>query len=430
MRRAIRFLALAIVVIAVAWWLIHLPGSVSARIGQTVVTAPTSVALVSAVVLFLVLYAVIRLVATLVRIPARSAQMRLMRRRRRGEAAMTRTLVALASGDGSAAMREIERSRNLLGDTPQTLLFAAYAGRQAGRVEDAQSAFQALADRSDTAFLGLRGLMQQAIAEGDLTRAAALAAQAEAASPGAAWLRTERSNLAIRMGDWKQALALSLAGPSQAPLAAAAAAAETNPAEAVRLARRAHDADPAFVPAALAYAVALRATGRESKAQDVLRAAWVRTPHPDLAAAALASDSDAAARLKRSRTLAQAAPGSAEGALLMARALHESGQPEAALQQVAAAQAAGLNERRLWVIASDVAMAAGNDDAQIKALHRRANAAPDTVWRCAQCNAEYAAWQPVCDACGTPGRIDWGRSPGEAGGQALLADEVRDAILP
>ena len=85
MRRAIRFLALAIVVIAVAWWLIHLPGSVSARIGQTVVTAPTSVALVSAVVLFLVLYAVIRLVAALVRIPARSAQMRLMRRRRRGE---------------------------------------------------------------------------------------------------------------------------------------------------------------------------------------------------------------------------------------------------------------------------------------------------------------------------------------------------------
>ncbi len=425
---AIKFLVLAAVVIAAAWWMMHLPGSVSAQIGDTTLGAPTPVALLAVIVLFIVLYVLVRLLAGLLRLPGRSARMRSERNRRNGEAAVTRTLIALAGGDAAAAQREAERSRKLLGDTPQTLLFAAYAGRQAGQPERAEAAFKLLAARDDAAFLGLRGLLQQAVANGNVDRATDLARQAEAANPGAAWLQTERANLAIRAGNWKEALALSPASDTRAALASAAADAEADPAEARRLAKRAWDIDPAFTPAALAYARRLREAGRESRAQEVLRTSWGRKPHPDLAAASMANDADPAARLRRAEWLVKPSPGQAEGELLLARAHLDAGNGEQALQHLAAARAAGLVEHRVWMLAGEIARATNNADAEAEALQQAAAAEPDTVWRCGQCGGAHTAWHPVCSLCGTPGRIAWGRIDAGAGTRTLVAGG--EPILP
>ena len=430
MRTAIKFLVLAAVVIGAAWWVIHLPGSISAQIGETTIAAPTSVALVAAIVLFAVLYIIVRLLAGLFRLPGRSARMRRERNRRSGEAALTRTLVALAGGDPSAAQREAARSRKLLGDTPQTLLFAAYAGRQANRPEEAEAAFRLLAAREDSAFLGLRGLLQQAVASGDVTRAAELARQAEKANPGAAWLRTERSNLAIAAGNWKEALVLSPEGDTRAALATAAADAETDPGEARRLAKRAWESDPSFTPAALAYARRLREAGKDSRAQEVLRSSWGRAPHPDLAAASLANDEDPASRVRRAEWLVKSSASTAESQMLLARVHRDAGNLPQALQHVTAAQAAGLNEQRVWLLAAGIAKLSGNAEAESEALQRAAVADPDTVWRCGQCGTAHTAWTPVCSACGTPGRIAWGRSDTRNTRPRLQAASTGDPILP
>ncbi len=222
MRAVLKFLIAAAVIIAAAWWVAGLPGAVSAQIGTLAVSLPTPVALLAAVVAFVVLYVVVRLLATLLRLPGTGRRMRAARARRRGETAVTRTLLALAGGDSAAARREAQRSRALLGDTPQTLLLAAYAGRQAGEEKEAEQVFHALAERSDAAFLGLRGLMQQAMARGDWVTAARIARQAEIANPGAPWLRAERARLAIRQGAWKEALVLSGPGDSVVALGTAA----------------------------------------------------------------------------------------------------------------------------------------------------------------------------------------------------------------
>lgn len=427
MGAALKFLVLAVLVIAAAWWLMHLPGSVSAQIGDTTLGAPTPVAMLAAIILFIVLYILVRLLLGLIRLPARTARMRAERDRRSGEAAVTRTLIALASGDGIAAHKEAARSRKLLGDTPQTLLFAAYAGRQSGQPELTEAAFNLLAGRRDTAFLGLRGLLQQAVARGDVERATDLARQAEATHPGAAWLQTERANLAIRAANWKEALALSPHGDARAALATAAAEAESDPSEARRLAKRAWDLEPTFTPAALAYARRLREAGRESRAQDVLRTSWGRAPHPDLAEASMANDADPVARLRRAEWLVKPAPGHPEGELLLARAHLAMGDGEEALRHVAAAQAGGLAEHRVWVLAAAIARAMGNMPAEAEALQQAATAKPDASWRCGQCGAAHQAWSPVCSACETPGRIAWGHQA--AGGpRGLVAGG--DAILP
>src|SRR6202035_3428873 len=110
--------------------------------------------------------------------------------------------------------------------------------------------------------------------------------------PGAAWLRRERAQLAIRAGHWTEALALSGPDGPKAALATGAALAETNPDRAERLAKQALKADPSFTPAVLALAAGARARGREKNAQSILADGWKRAPHPEIAAFALAPVTD------------------------------------------------------------------------------------------------------------------------------------------
>jgi uncharacterized protein HemY len=191
-------------------------GRVSAEIGSSVSRLPPRWCA------GLLLFAVCRVppLGALVRLPRTCARLRQWRRRHR-DAALTRTLLALAAGETGDARREASRARRLLGDTPATLLLAAEAGRIAGRNDEAETAFRALADRRDAAFLGLRGLLRQAIERQDWTTATALARQAEAVEPGAAWLRRERFRLAVRAGEWSDALALADADAPKAALAVA-----------------------------------------------------------------------------------------------------------------------------------------------------------------------------------------------------------------
>src|SRR6185437_8366688 len=193
---------------------------------------------------FVLLYVLFRLLGAAVRLPRTLRARRAARNRRAGDAAQTRTLLALAAGETGEARREASRARRLLGDTPTTLLLAAEAGRIASRTDEAETAFRALADRPDAAFLGLRGLLRQAVEREDWTEASVLARQAEATQPGAAWLRRERARLAVRAGDWSDALALADPDAPKAALAAAAADAESDQGKATRLAHKAWKEDP------------------------------------------------------------------------------------------------------------------------------------------------------------------------------------------
>jgi HemY protein len=428
MRRVIAFLVIAAAVIGAAWWMAGLPGSVSAQIGDISFGAPTPVALLFAIVLFAVLYLLVRLLVMIIRLPRRTARLRAARMRRRGETAVTRTLLALAGGDGEAARREAQRGRTLLGDTPQTLLLAAYAGRQAGQQEEAEAAFKTLADRKDAAFLGLRGLIQQATARGDWDEAARLARQAEAASPGAPWLRTERKQLAIRAGAWKEVLTLAGPGDPIAVFAAAAANATTDPNEARRLAKRAWEADQSFTPAALAYAASLRSLGKETRAQVVLRTTWSRAPNPDLAEAMMATANDPLSRSRRADGLATTTPGHLESQILLARVALENGLLGEAQRYADEAVKAGTNQRRVWLLLADIAAKADNPGAQSDALIHAAAAAADPAWRCGACGTAYPAWAPSCAHCGASGQIAWG--VGRATGPKLLVADGGETILP
>ena len=429
MRAILTFLVVAAALVAFAWWLIDLPGSISVGVGTVTATMPTSLAILGLLVLVLVLYVLLRLLAGLIRLPGRSRRMRADRNRRRGEGAVTRTLLALAGGDADAARSSAQRGRALLGDTPQTLLLAAYAARLGGDTAGADETFSQLAERKDAAFLGLRGLYQGAVARGDWDAANALAQQAGQINPKAPWLRAERERLAIRSGSWKDALSVAGKGTPVAALATAAADEETDPAQARRLARQAWKSDPAFTPAALSYARRLREAGRDQRALAVLRDSWGQNPHPALGAAALAVGGFMS-RSSRAEWLTAGNPTHPESLLLRAEAALDAGDLAKAQELARAALDGGLDERRVWLLLAAVAGKDDDADATSEALRRAANAPADSHWRCEACGTPQDDWHPVCVQCGEAGRITWGGQVSRSHAHRLIAADAGFPILP
>lgn len=405
MRRVVLFLLASAAVLALAWWVAHLPGTVAlSGFGYSVETT-SPVAVVGGAVLLLALLVVLRLVMGLLGVPGVLRFWRRAQARRQGDAAVGKALVALAAGEAAAARRQARRARDLLGDTPQTLLLAAESARLGGNRGEAEACYQVLAARSDGAFLGLRGLFRLAVEREDWAEASSLARRAEALQPGANWLREARLRVADETGQWGRALAL--AGPDlpEEVLASAAAQQEADPQGAAKLARQAWKANPAFPPAVVAHAAALRREGHDGRAEEAIIAAWRAEPHPDLAAALLEDVADARARLRLAVKLSNARAEHVETQYLLGRLSLEAGEVGEARFHAERARGLALPTKRVLLLLADIAAAERRDATAL--LRAAAEAPADPAWTCGQCGTRLAAWRPACPACHAPARIGW-----------------------
>lgn len=412
MRRAIGVLLLLAAAVALAMWLAELGGSLEIRVGSFWVGLPFSVALMALIVGFVGLHTLLVVIAAMRRAPGRLRERRALRRRSDGDAAVTRALIALAAGTGDAARLEVRRARGLLGDTPQTLLLAAEAERLAGREDGATNAFRALAQREDARFLGLRGLLRQAMARQDWDAAQRLAREAEAAQPGAVWLREERQLLALHTKDWREALALAAPGAPVAALAMAAAGVEEDAEKAAELERRAFLADPGFTPAALAHARRLADAGSARRARSVLEQSWTALQHPAIGEAWLESVPDPLARVKAVEDLTHRSRTLPEARLLMARVALDAGLTGRARAELTALVDGEAADRRAYRLLAALEQAEHGDTAEGRAAQARwlrdgTDAPLGPRWRCGACGAEHNEWKPECGGCGTMGRIAW-----------------------
>jgi HemY protein len=169
----------------------------------------------------------------------------------------------------------------------------------------------------------------------------------------------------------------------------------------------------------LAYASRLRAAGRENRALAAIRHSWSIAPHPDLATFALAPMCEPLQRIQAAQRLTEANPEHAESRLLLARTALDAGLTGEARRHAEAAVAAGVDQRRLWLLLAEIEAAEGGDSeagrlAQRDALHRAATADPDPTWRCGACHTVHAAWHPSCPDCFTVGSLRWSTGPIDA----------------
>jgi HemY protein len=412
MLKVIFFLLTGAVIVTVGWLLAGIPGHVVASVGELTIETSVPVALLFLAVLVVSIVLLLRISGGLLAIPRTGTGWRRRHRLAMGERAVTRVLVALAAGEQSAARKEARRARTLLGNTPQTLLLVAEAGRLSGREDEAEEAFRALAKQKDASFLGFSGLLRQAVDRRDWPEALVMAKQAEAAHSGTVWLRQQRAELALRTENWAEALELVGPDPRRTTYYVAAADAEPDPTRALSFARQACKQDPAFPPAALAYATRLRATGYEKRAASCIAEAWKRAPHPDLATFALALEPDKLTRVQAAKRLVAENPTHPESRILLAQVALDAGLTGEARHQLEASQAGGVHQRRLCLLLAEIEeQERGNTEAgrlaQRDALRQAATADPDPHWQCASCHTDQAAWRPKCGTCGNVATIQW-----------------------
>jgi HemY protein len=399
MRRTLKLIIIAAIVLAIIWWVAELPGTVTADAGPYIIqtTAPVAILLVALLALFFTI--LFRVIGGIRSTPAGVSAWRGSRARRLGQTATERGIVALAAGDAKAANAEASRARKLLGETPLVLLLTAESARLAGDGEQARAAFTKLTTHKDMAFLGHRGLLRHHAEAGDHSAAETHALAAEDAYPGAAWTKTERLSLALKKRDWRTALGLTKAPNEVAAIATAAAADATDSTAALNYAKQAVKAGPTLAPAVIAYATALRAKGKKRAARKVLANGWAAAPHPLIAAAYLAPVTDPIERVQAASELAAAKPGHGESELLLAETSLKAKLTGEARRHALAAINAGLTDRRPHAV--------------LTALGDAPTDAESPKWTCSACHTTHINWQATCPACAKPGTLIW-KTPGTA----------------
>jgi len=433
MRRILVFSIKVAVLVAAAYWLVQRPGNVSIDwLGYRVDTSFGVLLLAVAVLVALgaVLY---RLWRALRRAPHDIGRSIAGGRRRRGYKALTQGMVAVAAGAPEEAERWARKADSLLDEPPLTMLLSAQAAQLNGDEAAARRYFQAMLENPETRFLGLRGLLTQALRDGDDAAALGYARQAYELRPRTPWVVTALFDLSERGGDLEtaerairdaariKALPAPEADRKHAVLLverARAARAAGRRDEALKLAREAQRRVPGLVPASALLAELLIAEGRAGKAAKLIERAWAAAPHPDLARLYLEArpTGDPLERYQRTMRLTGAAAGHVESHLALARAaLAARLWGEARRHLKAAAGPEGLDGRpgeAVCRLMAEVAEAEEGDELAARAWLERAAAAPaDPTWVCGSCGASAPEWSPRCRACGAFDGLAWRRPP-------------------
>ncbi len=321
------------IVVTIAYQLVQDPGSVAIDWKGVSVTTSVAVSLTILLVLMVLTAILYRFWLAFVHGPGRVGRGFRDRRRRRGLQSLSKGLVAIAAGDAETAQRQADRAGELLNDPPLSNLLSAQVAQLRGDEKAAERYFAALAEEPTTSFLGLRGLLTQAMKQGDNDRALALARRAYRINPKSAWLVSTLYDLQKRAGKWGDAertldeavrlrlIPASEANPQRSGIRYARSLAAGGD-EAIRWAEKAFRADPTNIEAAARWAELLIDGGRHGKAVGVIESAWERAPTPDLADlyGRARKVSDPGSRLDAARRLGQHRPNDPESRLTVAAA--------------------------------------------------------------------------------------------------------------
>lgn len=359
-------------------------------------------------------------------------------RERKGYKALSEGMMALASGEPRLALTRAQNAERLLGKPELTTLLVAQAAEASGDHKRATEAYKTLLKDDATRFVGVRGLLQQKLAEGDREVALKLAEKAFELRPKHAETQDILLKLQSDAGDWSGARATlgaklktgalpkDVYRRRDAVLALQQARTVFDDAASIEAREAAIEANrlsPDLIPAAAMAARGYIARGDRKSATRVLKKAWDVLPHPDLASAfaEIEPDETPQDRLKRFRTLTNARPDADESKMLLAELLLATEDFPGARRALDDVAMRAPTQRSLAIMAA-IARGEGAEDSIVRDLVTRAIAAPrGPQWVCDKCQAIHDGWQPVCDNCGSFDTLSW-KTPPVTSTSAALAE--------
>jgi len=425
MLRLIFFLILAV---ALAWgviWVSDHPGDVVLNWGGWHIQTSAGVLAGGAVLLAVVSALGYRLWVFITRAPGNITAAHRARRSQKGYKALTKGMVAVAAGDAEESRRQVQKADGLLGEPPLTLLLKAQSAQLNGDEKAAETFFEAMLEDEEMEFLGLRGLLNQAIKRGDDATALELAKRAQALKPKSAWLAEALFELEGRAGSWASAgEALGRMGKlcdlsqgetrhRQAVVAlgqSLEAERDGNPSRTLKLAEKAVSLDTALIAAAVRLAELYLGRGHTRKARNVVEKAWAMMAHPDLAPLYFRAcqATDALQKVTAAEKLLALRPDDPNAHLALADAALEAELWGQARTHIGAAMEAGSETRRTFTLMADLeARERGDQNQAHHWLMRAAGADPDPAWVCDACGHVEAEWAAHCPKCNTFDSLKW-----------------------
>jgi HemY protein len=427
MLRLIIFLIVAAALAWVAVWLANNPGEVIVSLEQTEMVFPVGIAVAIMAAITAVGVVVYEVWRWLVGLPRQIRQNREQNRRLRGYQELTHGLIAAAAGDVSGARVHSKQAEKLLEANAATLLLSAQTAQLEGKEDVAQLKFQQMLKRPQTEFLGVRGLLADAVKRGDQEEALRLAQRAYERSPNTSWVLTTYFDLLTRNGKWETALAVIgdmareklLTGPEATRrralmkhmLATDALEAE-NDKLALDMGRTASGLAPTFAPAAITAAQAAGRLGKLRLAKRLLEDCWTLEPQLALARAYadLVPDETAVERLQRCGRLEKLRAGHLVTEMIMAELAMNARHWDTAKQHLDRALNAGPTAGTYRLYAEYERASGGGETKARDWLAKAADASPDKCWVCDDTGEVLAEWQLF----GPSGRFDsvqWERPP-------------------
>ena len=366
-------------------------------------------------------------------------------RERKGYQAFAEGMIALASGEPRTAMSRATRAERLLAQPELTTILTAQAAQAAGDTRKATEAYKTLLSDPKSRFIGIRGLMQQKLAEGDRETALKLAEKAFALKPKHKETQDLLLDLQAESSDWAGARATlgaklraghipkDVHRRRDAVLALQEARAiidDGSNVEAREAAIAAHRLSPDLVPAATMAARSYIAKGDPKNATRLLKKAWEHAPHPDLAAAfaEIVPDETPTERVKRFRTLTSVRPEDDETRMLLAE-LNLAAEDFPAARRALGDLPTRHPTRRSLAIMAAVERGEGADEAVVRGWLARTLTAPrGPQWVCDKCQNIHSEWTPVCGNCGGFDTLSW-REPAESVGPSATQTELLPLLV-
>jgi HemY protein len=349
-------------------------------------------------------------------------------RERRGFQALADGMLALASGEPRLAMSNAAKAERYLRRPDLTNLLSAQAAEMAGDTPRATEIYKKLLKDDRTRFVGVHGLMQQKLAEGDTETAMKLAEKAFALKPRHVETQDRLLQLQANAEDWKGArqtlnaklrhgnIPRDLHKRRDAVLALAEARdllVDGETARAREMAIEANRLSPELVPAAVMAARALIEQDKPKQAAKAIRRAWEAHPHPELAAsfAEIAPEETTDERLERFQALTSVRPDDPETRMLKAElciAAEDFPEARKALGELAETDPT----TRVLSLMAAVERGMGAEDSVVRGYLARALSAPrGPQWICEACGTVHEVWAPVCSHCHAFDTMSWKRPP-------------------
>lgn len=422
--RILKYVVLLLVIVTVAIWFAENPGVVSLQWFGVIVDVPVALALVATAIVLGIVALSYRFWRYLRTSPAVFGHFRSERRLHNGYDALNKGFVAVAVGDAVEAGKYAKKAQKLLDDPTLTLLLSAQTAQLQGDDRAATRFFDQMVDRPNTAFLGLRGLYNQAQKAQEADKALDYAEQAFKLNPKAAWLVDALVPRYVAKQEWAQAQDVLETAvkkkvkraedvtPQRAALITQRAKEALDAGEfdgAARLAEQAMKLDhAAYTPVLLMLAI-LQKQGNKRKLVNFCEKKAAQHPHPILAEAYVQAQ-DIQDPLKVFSALEKIFGGAqttAQGRLILAQAALK-----AEMWGVAKDHLTYLCDHHPTVHAfelmADLMVQDYKDDKAAQDYLRKAAHAPrDAAWICGYCHNPSAKWQLDCEHCDTWGQIDW-----------------------